>query len=467
MEPHVTFSPTDIALATDLYQLTMAAAYAAQGETGEAVFSLFVRRLPRNRSFLIAAGVDEALARLSAMRFDDGAIEYLRSTGQIREEFLKSLSELRFSGNVWAVPEGEVIFANEPIIEVHAPIIEAQLAETITLNALHYATAVATKAARCVLAAPSASIVDFGLRRTPGIEAGLTVARVTWMCGFDATSNVLAGRRLGMPISGTVAHSFIEIFPSEVDAFLAFGRGFPGPATLLIDTYDTLNGAQRAVDAARILAGEGRQVAAVRLDSGDLAELSRKVRAILDDAGLEHVKIVASGGLDEYALAELTAAAAPIDAYGVGTRVGTSADAPSLDMIYKLVEYDGRPALKLSPGKQTLIGPKQVWRRRDEDGRLAGDIIAMRDEGAPGDGWTPLLRPVMERGEVLERPSLTELRARHRAAVGGLPEALRDVATSAEYAVRISPLLQRRQRAAEEAVRSREGIASAGTATDA
>jgi nicotinate phosphoribosyltransferase len=436
----------------------MAASYAAARQTGQAVFSLFVRRLPEKRSFLVAAGIHEALERLAAMRFDDAALEYLRSTAQVREDFIETLSGLRFSGDVWAVPEGSVVFANEPILEVRAPIIEAQLAETVVLNAIHYATAVATKAARCVLAAPDAGIVDFGLRRTPGIEAGLTVARVAYMCGFSATSNVLAGQRYGIPVSGTVAHSFIETFPSEAEAFLAFGRTFPGPVTLLIDTYDTLNGALRAVEAARRLAGEGHEVAAVRLDSGDLASLSRQVRAILDAAGLEGVRIVASGGLDEYALRELTAAGAPIDAYGVGTRIGTSADAPSLDMIYKLVEYDGQPVLKLSPGKQTLVGPKQVWRSRDARGHFTGDIVTMRAEPSPGDSWQALLGEAMAGGVILERPSLDELRERHRAEIRALPDELRDVTTAARYPVAISDALLRRQRAAEQAVREREGI---------
>lgn len=278
-----------IALATDLYQLTMGASYATLGMQEIATFSLFVRKMPPNRSFLVVAGIEEALDRLQALRFDAAALAYLRTTGQIREDFLEVLAGLRFTGEVRAVPEGRVVFADEPILEVQAPIIEAQLAETVIVNAIHFPTLVATKAARCVAAAPGKTLIDFGLRRTPSIDAGLAVARATYLAGFAATSNVLAGARYGIPVAGTVAHSFIEAFPSEIDAFRAFAATFPGPVTLLIDTYDTLRGAQHAVEVARELATTGRRVRAVRIDSGDLATLSRQVRRILDEAGLTDV----------------------------------------------------------------------------------------------------------------------------------------------------------------------------------
>jgi nicotinate phosphoribosyltransferase len=447
-----------VALATDLYQLTMGASYAALHMDRSATFSLFVRRLPANRSFLIVAGLEEALERLSALRFDRAALEYLRSVGQIRQDFLDVLADFRFTGDVWAVPEGRAVFADEPLLEVQAPIIAAQLVETVLVNAFHFPTLVATKAARCVAAAPNATLIDFGLRRTPSIDAGLAVARAAYLAGFASTSNMLAGERYGIPVAGTVAHSFIETFPNEIEAFRAFARTFPGPVTLLIDTYDTVQGARHAVTVAHELTAQGRRLQAVRIDSGDLAALSRQVRQILDDAGLGDVRIVASGGLDEFELAALTQAGAPIDAYGVGTRLGMSADAPVLDMAYKLVEYDGIPRLKLSAGKETLVGAKQVWRRRDETGRFAVDRIAARDEPAPGQDWEPLLVPVMARGDVLTRSTLNEARARHRAEMAALPDRLLTLENQAPYPVERSPALAERQRAAVEAARRREGL---------
>ncbi|HVX29366.1 MAG TPA: nicotinate phosphoribosyltransferase, partial [Nitrolancea sp.] len=414
----------EIGLATDLYQLTMGASYLALGIHGRATFSLFVRGLPARRSYLVAAGLEDALERLTTMSFDDRALAYLRSTGQIRPEFVDALEDFRFSGDVWAVPEGRLVFADEPLLEVQGSIIEAQLAETILVNALHYATIVATKAARNVMAAPGKSLVEFGLRRTPSIDAGLIAARSAYLAGFVGTSNVLAGERFGIPVSGTVAHSFIEIFPHELDAFRAFADTFAGDVTLLIDTYDTPRGARHAAMVAKELAAEGRRVHAVRLDSGDIASLSKEVRAILDDAGLHDVGILASGGLDEFDLAELQRAGAPIDAYGIGTRLGTSADVPSIDMVYKLVQFDDRPTLKLSTGKATLVGPKQVWRRQDSAGNYVEDLIACRDEDAPGADWEPLLEPVMRNGTILVRPSLAEIRERHRREIERMPASL-------------------------------------------
>lgn len=445
-----------VSLSTDLYQLTMGASYDALGMEGIATFSLFVRKLPKNRSYLVAAGLEEALRRLTQLRFGPEAREYLRSLSQIRPDFVEHLANFRFTGDVWAVPEGRVVFSDEPLLEVQAPILQAQLVETILLNAIHFPTLVATKAARCVSAAPGKALIEFGLRRAPSLDAALAAARATYIAGFVATSNVYAASVLGIPPSGTVAHSFIEAFPSEIDAFRAFVRTYPGRATLLIDTYDTLRGARRAVEVARELASEGKRLLAVRIDSGDLAALSREVRQILDEGGLEDVQIVASGGLDEYVLASLTRSRAPIDAYGVGTRVTTSADAPMLDMAYKLVEYEGRPALKLSTGKQTLVGPKQVWRRRGPDGRFSGDIIAARDEPPPEGDWEPLLEHVVHRGEVIVSPSLDEIRRRHREEMAALPPVLLQLEGQIPYPVKISPVLEQRQQAAAAAVRRRE-----------
>jgi nicotinate phosphoribosyltransferase len=453
-------SPTrlEVALSTDLYELTMASSYHTLGHAGRAVFSLFVRKLPENRHFLVAAGIAELLERLVELRFEEEALRFLATLPGLRRSFVDSLVHFRFRGDIWAVQEGTVVFPDEPILEVEAPIDQAQIIETLVLNSVHYATLVATKAARCVLVAPGKTLVDFGLRRTPSLDAGLTAARAAYLAGFAATSNVLAGERYGIPVSGTVAHSYIESFPSELDAFRAFARTYPGDPILLIDTYDTLRGAEHAIIVARELAQEGRRVRAVRLDSGDLAELSRAVREILDRAGFRDIQIFASGGLDEYEIAELEAKRAPIDGYGVGSRLGTSADAPLADMAYKLVEYEGQPVLKLSTGKRTLVGAKQVWRRVGADGRYVEDLIALRDEPAPGPDWIPLLRPVMRDGEIVETATLGQARAHHREEMQRFPEWMRSLRPVERYPVRLSQRLAQLQSEAERRVRSREGL---------
>jgi nicotinate phosphoribosyltransferase len=453
-------SPTrlEVALSTDLYELTMASSYHTLGHAGRAVFSLFVRKFPENRHFLVAAGIAELLERLVELRFEEEALRFLATLPGLRRSFVDSLVHFRFRGDIWAVQEGTVVFPDAPILEVEAPIDQAQIIETLVLNSVHYATLVATKAARCVLVAPGKTLVDFGLRRTPSLDAGLTAARAAYLAGFAATSNVLAGERYGIPVSGTVAHSYIESFPSELDAFRAFARTYPGDPILLIDTYDTLRGAEHAIIVARELAQEGRRVRAVRLDSGDLAELSRAVREILDRAGFRDIQIFASGGLDEYEIAELEAKRAPIDGYGIGSRLGTSADAPLADMAYKLVEYEGQPVLKLSTGKRTLVGAKQVWRRVGADGRYVEDLIALRDEPAPGPDWIPLLRPVMRDGEIVETSTLGQARAHHREEMQRFPEWMRSLRPVERYPVRLSQRLAQLQSEAERRVRSREGL---------
>jgi nicotinate phosphoribosyltransferase len=464
------------ALATDLYELTMGASYLALGMDEIATFSLFARSLPPRRSFLVVAGVEEALRRLVALELDAGAVDYLRSLGHVRRDVLDALARTRFQGDVRAVPEGRVVFAGEPILEVRAPIVQAQLVETTLLNAVHFPTLVATKAARCVSAAPGKPLVDFSFRRAPGIDAGIAAARACYLAGFSATSNVLAGHDLGIPVAGALAHACVELFPSEVDAFYAFAGTFPGPVTLLVDTYNARSGVAHAIEVARALEGSGQKVAAVRLDSGDLASLAEEARRALDEARLRNVRIVASGDLDEVALRALERAGAPIDEFGVGTRVGVSADVPALDLAYRLVDYGGRPCLTLSQGKETLVGPKQVFRCRGEDGRFAGDVLAAWDEprpGAPGGvapcppgvapgvsrtTWEPLLEVVMRGGRPAPAPTLDALRARHRAEIEALPEGLLDLDLPSPYPVTVSPTLKARQRAAALAARRREGI---------
>jgi nicotinate phosphoribosyltransferase len=450
-----------IAMTTDLYELTMAASYMTLGMNQRATFSLVHRRLPLQRGYLVVAGLAEALERLQCFRFDAAAIDYLRRQAPIAGELLERLEGLRFTGDVRAVPEGRVVFAGEPILEVDAPLIEAQLVETMMLNAIHYPTAVASKAARCVAAAPGKALVDFGLRRMPGIEAGLAAARAAYIAGFDSTSNLLAGQRYGIPVAGTLAHSYIEAFDSEIEALEAFARTFPGPATLLVDTYDTTRGTEHAITVAKRLKRKGTRVMALRLDSGNIMELSRKVRRMLDEAGLRDVGIFASGGLDEYELARLVGGGAPIDGFGVGTRLGMSADAPVLDLVYKLCEYAGEPRLKLSSKKETIAGPKQIWRRTGPDGCFAGDRLATLDEVSPGPGWEPLLEPVMIDGRPRPLPTLDEIRQRHREEVARLPEGVRRVSRPGAYPVRRSAALAARHRHAVRSARRREGLDSA------
>jgi nicotinate phosphoribosyltransferase len=376
-------------LLTDLYELNMAASYLQRGMGGEATFSLFVRQLPPTRGFLVAAGLEPCLEFLDGFGLSEPELDYLGRELGFEDPVLDALGALRFSGEVWAVPEGRVVYANEPLLEITAPIAVAQLVEPYLLNQITFQTTIASKAARCVLAAGGRDVVDFALRRTQGLDAALAVARCSAIVGFAATSNVEAARRYGLRPTGTMAHSYIESFASEKDAFRTFARDFPDRTTFLVDTYDTMNGVRTAIEVIQELGLTGDL--AVRLDSGDLAELSRGVRALLDEAGLQRVRIFASGGLDEYQLDRLVRGGAPIDAFGVGTRMGVSADAPSLDSAYKLVEYDGRPMLKLSEHKATEPGRKQVFRG------AMGDVIGLRDEPLP-DGHEPLLVPVMSGG---------------------------------------------------------------------
>ncbi len=438
------------ALFTDLYELTMLRAYRAEGMRERAVFSLFVRAHPR-RNFLVAAGLDDVLAYLESLRFGPAALDYLRTLPEFPADFVDSLATFRFTGDVWAVPEGTPVFANEPLLEVEAPIDEAQLVETYLLNQVSLQTMIASKGVRSVLAAGGKPVIDFGTRRTHGIDAALKAARALSIVGVRATSNVEGGRRYGLPVTGTMAHSYIQAHEDERAAFRAFVRAYPD-TTLLVDTYDTEEGVRRVVQLARAVraAGEDFRVRAVRLDSGDLGVLARSARAILDAGGLADVDIVVSGGLDEDKIAALEAGGAPIASYAVGTTINTSADAPTLDSVYKLVAYGGEGRVKLSESKETLPGRKQVFRRFD-GGEAAGDVIACADETLDGE---PLLRPVMRDGRVLPgaRPPLDAIREHAAAAVARLPARLRALAPAEPpYPVALSDALQ----AENAAVRAR------------
>jgi nicotinate phosphoribosyltransferase len=432
-------------LATDLYELTMAQSYFDQGMTAPASFSLFVRTLPRDWGFFVFAGTGDVLSALEAFRYPPSAIEYLGTTGLFSSRFLAALANFRFTGDVHALREGEVFFPGEPLLEVTAPVVEAQLVETVVINRAAFASLIASKAVRSVLAAPGRRAVDFSARRTQSLEASLTVARSSYLAGYAGTSNVLAAKTFGLPAYGTMAHSYVTCFDEEIEAFRAFVQSFPEQSVLLVDTYDTLAGVEKAIVVARELEQQGHRLSGVRLDSGDFAELSRRTRALLDGAGLADSIIVASGGLDEHQVAELMAAEAPIDVFGIGTDLGVAADAPALDIAYKLVEYAGTPRLKLSTGKRTLAGRKQVYRRRD----LREDLIATREEPAPGAEWQrPLLVPVMESGQRLGHTELADARATCEARVGQLPPALIRLRDPGAHAVRLSDALEARQRQA-------------------
>jgi nicotinate phosphoribosyltransferase len=430
-------------LLTDLYQLTMAQAYFALGMHETAVFELFVRRLPATRRFLLAAGLEQALEFIASLRFKAEEVEFLAGCGLFRRDFLEHLGRVRFSGAIHALPEGTPFFAGEPIVRVTAPIVEAQLLESRLLNIVHFQTTIASKAARCVLAAQGRQLIDFGMRRAHGADAALLSARAAYLAGFDATATVEAGRRFGLPLSGTLAHSFIEAHDSEEQAFRNFVLSSEAPSTLLIDTYDTGRGLQRAIALARELAQSGREqgVAAIRIDSGELAAQARSARAALDAHGCSHVRIVLSGNLDEQVIAGLIAGGVPADAFGVGTALAVSADAPALDMVYKLQEYAGKPRRKRSTGKTTWPGVKQLWRERADSGEYLHDRIALHGEQSPGE---PLLIEVMRNGERKRAaPSLGEIRAHCRAELQALPAAVRGLAgAAASYPVVLSDALQ-------------------------
>jgi nicotinate phosphoribosyltransferase len=414
-------------LLTDLYEITMAASYHERGMTGQATFDLFVRELPACRNFLISGGLEQALDYLEGLSFDEEATDYLRSLRMFDESFLDYLRGFEFTGEVWAVPEGEAVFPPEPLVRVTAPMIEAQVVETFLLNCITFQTMIASKAARVSLACSDKRFVDFSLRRDHGADAGLKGSRASFIGGASGTSNVLAGMTYGIPVSGTMAHSYIMAFESETEAFRAYARQFPERAVLLIDTFDSEEGARRAAQVAKELSAEGIQVSGVRLDSGDLGPLARSVRKILDEAGLGEMQIFLSGDLDEYRIKSLLEEGAPVDAFGVGTQMGTSGDSPALGGVYKLVEDERGPKIKLSTGKATLPGRKQVFRFQSET--FDYDVIGLEHEDVPGS--RPLLEKVMEGGRRLAEPEpLEALQERCRSSLGLLPPWLKDLQPS-------------------------------------
>jgi nicotinate phosphoribosyltransferase len=432
--------PSSSPLLTDLYQLNMLQAYLDRGERKTAVFEFFVRKLPAQRGFLIASGLHQTLDFLESLHFSPEELDWLASTRRFGRELIDYLATLRFAGDVHAMPEGTVFFANEPILRVTAPLPEAQMVETRLMTFLHFQSLIAAKAARMVLAAPGKLLVDFGLRRAHGGEAGLMAARASYIAGFAGTATVLAERLYGIPLFGTMAHSFIQIHDDESVAFERFARARPENLTLLIDTYDTEAAARKVVALAPRLAADGIAIRAVRLDSGDLIELSRSVRRILDSGGLADVKIFASGGLDENELQIITRTGAPIDGFGIGTSLTTSSDVPAVDCVYKLQEYAGLARRKRSAGKATWPGRKQVWRRYGPDGRMAGDILSLEDDDQAGE---PLIQPVMRAGRRIGAPPpITELRARAARDLDRLPERLRRL-EPATYPVEVAEALRR------------------------
>ncbi|MBW6495199.1 MAG: nicotinate phosphoribosyltransferase [Burkholderiaceae bacterium] len=432
--------PTEAStLLTDLYQLTMLQAYFDEEMNETAVFEFFVRKLPAGRNFFVAGGLEQALDFLSDLRFDPDELEWLSSCGRFKPEFVASLAGLRFTGAIDAMPEGTVFFPDEPILRVVAPMREAQLVETRMVNLLQYQTLVASKAARVRLAAPGKLLVDFGLRRTHGAEAGLLAARASYLAGLDGTSNVLAGMRWEVPLFGTMAHSYVQAHDRELVAFERFAYSHPRSTTLLIDTYDTEAAAQDLLPLARRLARAGIAIKAVRLDSGDLAAHAHQVRAILDAGGEFGIRIFASGNLDEYQLAGLVAGGAPIDGFGVGTRMSTSADHPYFDCAYKLQEYAGIARRKRSEGKATWPGRKQVFRRFDDAGQIAADTLTLASESPAG---APLLARVMDRGQRLApSPPLVKVREYASQQLASLPPSLRSLDTAAPYRVEVAPAL--------------------------
>lgn len=449
----ITSFPTQAvsALTTDLYELNMVQAYLDKGETGEAVFEFFVRRLPARRGFLLAAGLEDALDYLETLRFTPEDIDWLKGTGRFRDNFLDYLKDFRFTGDVHAIPEGTACFPNEPLIRITAPLPQAQLVESRLINILHFQTLIASKAARMVLAAPGKILSDFGLRTAHGAEAGLYSARASYIAGFTGAANVVAGPRYGIPVMGTMAHSYIQVHDDELTAFETFARARPNDVIFLIDTYDTEKGARKVVELAPRLKADGIVIRGVRIDSGDLIASARQVRGILDEGGLKNVIILVSGGINEDVLQGMMKEGAPIDGFGIGVNLDASLDAPSLDCAYKLQEYKGSPKRKLSEGKQTWPGRKQVWRSFGADSRMSGDVLSLETDTQAGE---PLIEQVMRGGERLgPAPTLAQIRERATRDLARLPEPLRQLQPGTDYPVKVADKLVALARAADARTR--------------
>ena len=434
----------NMALLTDLYELTMAASYLKSRRNELSTFELFVRHLPPNRSFLVSAGLEQIILFLERMRFTEDSIAYLRSLGLFEEDFFDYLRKFRFSGTVYAIPEGEVYFPGEPVIVVTAPRIEAQIVETFLLNTFNYESLVASKAARVVIAAEGRGVIDFSPRRDHGTDAAMKAARSSFIAGCVGTSNVLAGKEFGIPVYGTMAHSYVMSFETELEAFREFVKAFPDNSVLLIDTYDVIEGARNAITVAKEMERSGKRLKGVRIDSGDLAELSRRVRKMLDDSGLSYVMIMASGDLNEYRIRELVLNGIEANFFGVGTEMGTSKDAPALGGVYKPVEDNLGPRMKFSEGKVTLPGRKSLFRLVNSKGKFEKDLIAAEGE-KPGSGdWYPIMVKVLEDGNVVyDFPSLAKIRERCAESVGRLPDELKEIEKVHGYKVEISSGLKR------------------------
>jgi len=427
----------DSALLTDLYQLTMLRVYIERDMQAEAVFEFATRRLPPQRNFMVAAGLEQLLDFLETIRFSDEDLEWLQAQGYASGKLLDYLADFRFTGDVHAVPEGNVVFANEPMVRIVAPLPQAQLIESRLVNLMQFQSVIATKAARCVLAAPDRTLVDFGMRRAHGAEAALLAARASYLAGFAGTATVLAGRLFDIPLFGTMAHSLIEAHGTEIGAFENFARILRDNVVLLVDTYDTVEGAKKAVKLIPELAVDGISIRALRLDSGDLITLSQRVREVLDADGGRDVQIFASGGLNEFELERFVQAKAPIDGFGVGTDLTVSSDATHLDCAYKLQEYDGIARRKRSSGKESWPGRKQIFRRYLDNGTMKGDTVGLETEDRSGDC---LLVPVMRAGRRLGPPeSLERIRHRTAASLEALPSRLRSLHAALPYDVDISP----------------------------
>jgi nicotinate phosphoribosyltransferase len=432
-------TPATSPLLTDLYELNMIQAYLDHGQNGEAVFEFFVRRLPARRGFMLAAGLEDALEYLETLQFSEADIAWLKSTGRFRANLLDYLAAFRFTGDVHAIPEGSVCFPNEPLLRITAPLPQAQLVETRLINILHFQTLIASKAARMVLAAPGKVLADFGLRTAHAAEAGLYSARASYIAGFSGAANVLAGERYGVPIVGTMAHSFVQVHDDETTAFENFARARPDGVILLIDTYDTEAGARKVVELAPRLKKDGIAIRGVRIDSGELAAMARKVRGILDAGGLQDVIILVSGGINEDVLQGFIKDGAPIDGYGIGVNLAASIDVPAFDCAYKLQEYAGKPKRKLSEGKATWPGRKQVWRAYDADGRMAGDILSLESDKQAGE---PLIVPVLRGGKrVAPTETLAQIRERAARDLARLPDELKRLELGAEYPVKVADAL--------------------------